>query len=348
MTNPANFPPNQQPSSGFQPYPPYPPYAPPPSPAPPVAPAPPPLYGRAPYPPQPGYPPSQPAYAPPPPAAPAHSLYPPQPAPPGYSGLAQPSMPQSAASSLGAYERPYTINTGMLLISGVLFALIGVVLTIAGILAFSNPANSSNAGFLIGGVVLLVVATMRLIIPAIRTRGARIEMYTGGFVYARGRKRQAIRWEDIAEIYRERTEREIEFKDVPVYKFNLYRYTIVTRTGQRVFLKNQRGIKQLGETIQRRTNAVLMPRMMAALQAGAAVPFGKLIASAQGVRHGATAIPWSEIQSVWIEKGELKISRRGQWLSSWVTVPMAKTPNALLFLALVQTITGIKAQEDGE
>lgn len=88
-----------------------------------------------------------------------------------------------------------------------------------------------------------------------------------------------------------------------------------------------------------------MPQMLAALQAGKSLSFGVLTISPQGLGNGTETIPWSELHSVRLdeEKDTIKVNRQGKWLS-WANVPMEKMSNILVFLALVERITGIRAE----
>lgn len=334
MTTPSNIPPSHQPPSTHQPYPPYSlPHAYPPQPA-----APPPSYGLLGQPPQPAYLP-QPAYSP----QPAYPAYPPQAAPQSYGSMAQPGGVGQAAPQLGTYERTYTVNPTKLVIAGAVFVLIGCVLLGQGIANQTSPTGQNGIELLIFGLTALGVGIGSFLVPALRNRNQRVEMYSGGFVYADGKTQQAIRWEDIAEVYRDVNEHEIEVSVFPVYTWVRCRYTVVTRGGQRIVLKSQQGIKYLGETIQHSTFNVMMPQALAALQAGATLPFGMFAVSPQGLRYIATLAPWNEVQSVKIEQEVVKVERQGH-LVTWARLNIARIPNELVFLALVERLSDVKVE----
>ena len=90
----------------------------------------------------------------------------------------------------------------------------------------------------------------------------------------------------------------------------------------------------MGEAMQQRITHALTPRALEALRTGASLPFGKLSVNPMGVSNGAETLAWSEISNVTIQNGVIVIGKVGKRLR-WTSASMAKTPNAFVFLSLV-------------
>jgi hypothetical protein len=82
----------------------------------------------------------------------------------------------------------------------------------------------------------------------------------------------------------------------------------------------------------------LLPQVVAAYNAGQTITFGPLSVNRQGLTNIlGKLLPWSEITGIDTQSGYIAVRQAGKWLK-WSNQPVARIPNAFVFLALVKSL----------
>jgi hypothetical protein len=85
--------------------------------------------------------------------------------------------------------------------------------------------------------------------------------------------------------------------------------------------------------VQKRTFAVLWPRLRERFRAGDRIAFGELEVDYLGLRHNGRLLPWRELKELAIAQGKLSIKQTGKWLP-WALLDVGSIPNPHLLFAL--------------
>jgi uncharacterized membrane protein len=249
---------------------------------------------------------------------------------------------------LGTPKKEYTNNTGSKMLLGVLFIITGIIFTISGLLLllllFSPGASSAVLVILAGtvslvgtGLALFVNYGVSLIRRAQRNRGATVYLCTDGLLLIRGGGAEALRWDQIAEVWKVFT--------VITYNYGqkayvLRQFLLRRSDGTTLVLDNAfYGFEEMGAEVEQQVVGRLLPGALAAYYAGHAVPFGPISVHSQGVsvNSGQKAFSWNELDKVRIADGVIYF--KGPSLLPLATVPIAQIPNTSVFAALVSAVT---------
>ncbi len=102
---------------------------------------------------------------------------------------------------------------------------------------------------------------------------------------------------------------------------------------------NDRGVVAAFEEILRRVNPRLVADAVRTIRAGQAARFGKVSLSVAGLAIGhRTPVPFSDVQSLTIQKGRLVLKKQGAWLAA-AAVPIQKIPNVFSLLEAYRSVT---------
>jgi hypothetical protein len=127
------------------------------------------------------------------------------------------------------------------------------------------------------------------------------------------------------------------------YTHTTYFYTIQTTDKTIITIdKTIKGIDQLGQTIQNESTKRLLPKMIAAYDAGQAVSFGPLTLSKERVQYLNNYVSWTELEDVQIVKGFV-IFKNYDKRFDWANVPASEIPNLFVFLSLIDHVVGVKS-----
>lgn len=221
-----------------------------------------------------------------------------------------------------------------LIFSSAALVLVGVAFLIA---SFTSPDPSSASALLVAGLIFIACS---LIWPAIAlfTRDQQVYVCTEGLAHVKGGQANAVRWDQVASVTQAVTIFTYRVFLIPVVRIRSHAYTIYRADGTRlVFKDNWRDVESLGTTIGRETRRYLLPRAIAAYDAGAPVVFGDLSVSQQGISKGGKLLPWNLYQSTQISNGAVLIRQQGKTLR-WASVQIRKLPNFLVFVGLIEHI----------
>jgi hypothetical protein len=96
-----------------------------------------------------------------------------------------------------------------------------------------------------------------------------------------------------------------------------------------------RGVELLGQTIEQETAGRLLSDAVRACEAGEAVPFGPIAASAAGLERGPEVLPWAEVASAELVDGGRVLIRSDDGWTIWLNSRMSKIPNLILLFRLI-------------
>lgn len=189
------------------------------------------------------------------------------------------------------------------------------------------------AGVCAGITILVVWRTLR-------QRRLRLRLHERGlFFHDGGSRAQKFLWDEVASFQAEVTR--VSVSGIPTRTFRSY--TLKKETGETLRLTNNaeiRNVERVADRIAQETLARLLPRALAAVDAGAAVPFGGWTVTGEDVARGPKArLPWSEVGVVETDAyGAIVVRQRGQRSGPWARLAYGKVPNAHVFLPLADTL----------
>jgi hypothetical protein len=224
-----------------------------------------------------------------------------------------------------------------------LYGLFGVMLLLAGLAGISS--------MLIGGTFLvtqLVVSLAAVLIAGFfaflwyNDFSMRVQMYEHGFAYTRGTKTHNFRWDEIEAIWQHIVTYRVRLLIFYVPVGTGHKYTIRTTDGETIKLTNSvNKVGELGSLIQEQVLKHMLPRAIDTYNNGGTLQFGKLSISKQGINNGKETIPWDQVRDIQIDEGHIIVKKAGKRLR-WAGADVAKIPNPLLFITLVDRIVGIR------
>jgi hypothetical protein len=247
---------------------------------------------------------------------------------------------QEATAGLGRQQAVYRSSTrrnGLLAFFGVLL-LIGAFA--AGYAFFTtDPKEPDREGMIVVAVICAAIGVPFVGIW-LAQRGKTVEVFEHGLVRIKGKKVRATRWDDISAVWQQITRNYYN----GIYTGTTYIYTIQTKTGEKFKITNvYKDIEALGNTIQSEVTKRLLPPMVLAYQSGQTVSFGKLSLSPQGLIYKDKHLGWNEIKDLKIERGYISVKKEGGRWFNWASVSAASVPNLFVFLAMIDSIAGIRS-----
>lgn len=226
-------------------------------------------------------------------------------------------------------------------VARVIVGIAGAVTLIIGVFFLVVPPTTASAIGDTAGVTATIVSGLIWVAAALYCfwtlfswRGARAQLFERGFTIARVGKTTAARWEDIASV----TQKIVRVRSYGIPVWTSHVYTLSLANGETVRVNNAFGkTGKLGDTIQQMSANALLPRAIASFHGGASLPFGRISLSQAGISNGRETVPWNNINQLTLRDGKVVITRKDRRLT-WVTIPVAKTPNIYVLTALVSYI----------
>ncbi len=165
-------------------------------------------------------------------------------------------------------------------------------------------------------------------------RSWHVYVCTDGFVFTRGNKIEAFRWDQIEAMWQAVTRRYIN----GIYTGTVHRYTVRGRDARQVIFSDRfTNVEELGNTISRAITNYQLPQVIATYNAGNTLTFGPLSISTQGVSNGKELLPWSQVKEMGVNRGVVTVRKEGKWLN-WSSARVAQIPNVFVFMALANYI----------
>ncbi|MBI2389086.1 MAG: hypothetical protein HYV09_05665 [Deltaproteobacteria bacterium] len=213
----------------------------------------------------------------------------------------------------------WTVRTAVFAVAG-LFAVVG------------NPLAY-------GGWVLCAVAFVHALIVWDFRRHADVEVHVhrdGLRVHLAGAWR-TLAWDDV-KTYTTRVDRVGSSIMTMNWWSSVARTRVIvgTREGDEIELTSAiDGLLKIGARIRSESLSRLRRTARAELDAGKSLTFGRLSLDRDGIYRGSQMLPWSELESVEVDRGDIVVRRKKARLA-WSRDPYPGTPNAHLFVDLLE------------
>lgn len=171
-----------------------------------------------------------------------------------------------------------------------------------------------------------------------------VVLFSDGLAYYDGRKILDFRWEDIAAIFTRGK------GDVPggfLHREGTRAYTVVHQDGTMLKLGDDlQQVEELYEGIRRRVYHPILTRCCTEYDSGEIVQFGPFgLSQSLGLITANKSFLWDEIGQVTIQQGRLHLKPKGSGWSTGITATSDQVPNLDVFLAMVNELSGLPAQE---
>lgn len=240
---------------------------------------------------------------------------------------------------LGTPGEEYKVRYTKRNVIGMVFSfVVGGCLGIFGLVLLTGSAGGEDAistsVTILTIALLFIVAALILVLPPLLYRSWCVFVCSEGFLFKRGSRLDAFRWDQVAAIWQKVTRRYYN----GIYTGTRHKYTVQHIDGTKVIFTDRfPDVEALGDVIAREVTNRQIPQMIAAYKAGQTLQFGPLSVNMQGVSNNRELLPWSQVQGISVDQGSVRISKEGKLLS-WSTVTVSKIPNVFAFIALVNVI----------
>ncbi|MEO7020112.1 MAG: DUF6585 family protein [Ktedonobacteraceae bacterium] len=231
---------------------------------------------------------------------------------------------QAATSDLGellAVYKPQYSNP---------FLIIGATLG-AIILDVAATAVIFELGWIVYYLVIIPFAILFWAIYTLASCNLRVYVFTNGFINARGRRGEVIRWDQIQAIWE-------KVVKSGYGSGNTLTYTVQRNDGK-VFKQGSplQKSRDMGMSMMREVVKIHLPLVKAAYHAGQAISFGPINVSMQGLHNGKEMVPWNQIGSLVLKQGTVVVEQNGRQLK-WSTVRSGDVPNLSVLISLVNYV----------
>lgn len=194
--------------------------------------------------------------------------------------------------------------------------------------------SSQLIAFLIIGALAFALVLI-ILVDTFLSRDKRVYVCPAGLLYQHQGKTEAIRWDQVEAFW----QRVVRRSSYGVQTGTSHLYTIRRNDGTTFKFNDQLyNVEALGNTIARETARLLLPRFIAAYQAGQTIAFGPISLNQQGVSNGKELLPWHQVKEIKANRGFLSIQKESNTRLKWKTVQASRIPNVNVFLALVDSI----------
>jgi hypothetical protein len=208
---------------------------------------------------------------------------------------------------------------------GALTLLLGLAVLVGSIVALLH-------GFfkiLIVGLGLLSLS-VGLLRKAAQSRGLRVFVCADGLARVRGATVEVMRWDEINVIKRIRDKNNKE-----IVIASAVRLVVMDRRGRRfVFNETVSQLSGLRRMVEEHTLKLMLAPAIEAFESGAAIGFGDVSVSPEGIHSGRDMLPWDLFENAEVSKGWLILHKNtGKGFFSRVEVTGVTNVHVLLALA---------------
>ncbi|HEV7667398.1 MAG TPA: DUF6585 family protein [Thermoanaerobaculia bacterium] len=185
-----------------------------------------------------------------------------------------------------------------------------------------------------------------------REHNRRLRLYEDGIEQVLGTKTTELRWDQVTEIWframkvqagglvglvaSAAIEAAAKRKGKPFDgKGTNITVRVLGPSGEKVVMtSNDKEVMKAFEMVSARVNPRLVEEAMRRIRNGDTVRFGKLALSSRGIAQGAKdPVLFEEIETFTIEKGVLRLKKKGAWLGA-IAVPILRIPNVFVLTEL--------------
>jgi hypothetical protein len=264
----------------------------------------------------------------------------------------KPQFPEafsSTVSDLGAPRRYFPVrkfNRAGCLVSFFSFISGSILVFLYG-LYVARAAYQRHGFIMIEEKLMLpvIIAFAMLVLGLAAGRSAYVNWKKGVAVYDRGfavRDRKGIRiwrWEEIVSLTADVT----RHHTAGIYIGTKHVYHLYNRQNQHLVLGDlYTKMEELAEVIQDAIFPILYDQAAQKYNSGQWLIFGPVAISKAGIQIGNRNYPWTEVQQVSIQRGILKVSKKGGGWFSGASASASVIPNLNVLLALIYQVVGLK------
>jgi hypothetical protein len=166
-----------------------------------------------------------------------------------------------------------------------------------------------------------------------------VAVYDRGFAVRDRKGIQLWRWEDIVSL----TAVVTRHYTSGVYTGTTHVYRLYDHQNQRLVLSDMYfKVEDLAKIIQDSIFPILYDQAAQQYNAGQELVFGPVAISQAGIQIGKKTVPWTEVQQVSIQRGILKVSKKGGGWFSGASAAASVIPNLNVLLNLIYQVVGLK------
>jgi hypothetical protein len=165
-----------------------------------------------------------------------------------------------------------------------------------------------------------------------------VAVYERGFAVRDRKGIQAWRWEDVVSL----TAAVTRHYSSGIYTGTTHVYSLFNRQDQRLTLSDiYNKVDELAKTIQDGVYPILYDRAAQQYNAGQMLVFGPVAINKDGIQIGKKMYPWIEVQQVSIQRGILKVSKKGGGWFSGASASASVIPNLNILLNIIHQVIGL-------
>lgn len=145
-----------------------------------------------------------------------------------------------------------------------------------------------------------------------------------GFVYIRGRRKRAIRWEQIKEVWQ-----------ILYAGGGLVRYTAVLISGKKYhFGPPLQHVREFGRLLAHEVALRQLSEVAERYRAGETIAFGPVQLSQEVFVYRKERVRWSQVRTFLVREGIVCVDCEGK-KPLWPSLPVRRIPNFFVFISLV-------------
>jgi Family of unknown function (DUF6585) len=165
--------------------------------------------------------------------------------------------------------------------------------------------------------------------------------WTGGFVHFDGREFHVWRWADVAALNAQAIDQRTLVLFVETDRLLTKSYRLRHRSGAEYQFWSTQGARaaQFGLQVERETLRLMMPDVVARLNAGQSVPFGPFELRVGGVVYRGNFTAWADLQPAHFDRGRLLLEGAGP-AGGTASVLLGQIDNSHVFLRLLERNVG--------
>ncbi len=223
--------------------------------------------------------------------------------------------------------------------SPLLYLLFGVPGLALGIYALMQGVKAGAVEYTSTGALILVAAIATLVRGKL-IAARKLIRHQGGLVLADQWRTHTVPWAELASI----RQHIVKHYHNGIPTGTTRTYYLITTGGVRFTLDNHfKKVENLGDDIQLQVTRVQLPLILQQFKQGETVKFGGLEYDRTGISYGRTKVAWAELDGLHIERGILKIQRRGDKAGKFikgatVLVNVSTLPNLRLMMEFINRV----------
>jgi hypothetical protein len=166
-----------------------------------------------------------------------------------------------------------------------------------------------------------------------------VAVYERGFAIRDRKGIQAWRWEEVVSL----TAAVTRHYTNGIYTGTTHIYSLFNRQNQRLVVNDiYTKVEELAKAIQDGIYPILYDQAAKQYNAGQRLVFGPVAISKNGIQVGKKVYPWTEVQQVSIERGILRVSKKGGGWFSGAGASATGIPNLNVLLNIIHQVVGLK------